>query len=271
MSQTLFLSTVTAEFGSLRQRLAALLQRTKKVHVRRQDDFFHHGVKTLRMLEEEIMASEFVIHVIGREPGWCPPMDQVNELLDRHPKFSQQRPDIAAACRAGTISATQWEAWLALFLGKRLISYEFPDRLEPGSSQQQHSKRLHDSDNHPKQVANDDALYDEIIGSLIGLHLLTEQDLRRPVHLPHRRSARCFEAAKNSWTSGDAACKLPPQRPATCRAEPRRSFSRPCMGWVALARRGWQWNMRGSTRSSSVRCCLSPPTHLQRCGRTSPS
>jgi len=185
MSQTLFLSTVTAEFGSLRQRLAALLQRTKKVHVRHQDDFFHHGVKTLRMLEEEIMASEFVIHVIGREPGWCPPMDQVNELLDRHPKFSQQRPDIAAACRAGTISATQWEAWLALFLGKRLISYEFPDRLEPGSSQQQHSKRLHDSDNHPKQVANDDALYDEIIGSLIGLHLLTEQDLRRPVHLPY--------------------------------------------------------------------------------------
>ena len=186
MSQTLFLSTVTAEFGPLRQRLAALLQRTKKVHVRHQDDFFHHGVKTLHMLEEEIAASQLVVHVIGKEPGWCPPVDQVEDFLSRQPKFAQQFQDIAAAGRAGTISATQWEAWLALFLGRRLLSYEFPDRLEPGSSQQQqHSKRLHDSHNHPKTVANDDALYDEIIGSLIGLHLLTEQDLHRPVHLPY--------------------------------------------------------------------------------------
>ena len=185
MSQTLFLSTVTAEFGPLRQRLAALLQRTKKVHVRHQDDFFHRGVKTLQMLEEEIAASSFVVHVIGKEPGWCPPVDQVKEFLGRHQEFARRFPKVAVAGRAGTISATQWEAWLALFLGKRLLSYEFPDRLKPRSKQRQHSKRLHDSHNHPKTVANDDALYDEIIGSLFGLHLLTEQDLHRPVHLPY--------------------------------------------------------------------------------------
>ena len=95
MSQTLFLSTVTAEFGPLRQRLAALLQRTKKVHVRHQDDFFHHGVKTLHMLEEEIAASQLVVHVIGKEPGWCPPVDQVEDFLSRQPKFAQRFPDIA--------------------------------------------------------------------------------------------------------------------------------------------------------------------------------
>ena len=99
MSQTLFLSTVTSEFGPLRQRLAALLQRTKKVHVRHQDDFFHHGVKTLHMLEEEIAASQLVVHVIGREPGWCPPVEQVGEFLDRHHEFVRQFPDIAAAGR----------------------------------------------------------------------------------------------------------------------------------------------------------------------------
>ena len=97
MSQTLFLSTVTAEFGPLRQRLAALLQRTKKVHVRHQDDFFHRGVKTLQMLEEEIAASSFVVHVIGKEPGWCPPVDQVKEFLGRHQEFARRFPNVAAA------------------------------------------------------------------------------------------------------------------------------------------------------------------------------
>ena len=97
MSQTLFLSTVTAEFGPLRQRLAALLQRTKKVHVRHQDDFFHRGVKTLHMLEEEIAASSFVVHVIGKEPGWCPPVDQVKEFLGRHQEFARRFPNVAAA------------------------------------------------------------------------------------------------------------------------------------------------------------------------------
>ena len=95
MSQTLFLSTATAEFGSLRHRLAALLQRTKKVHVRHQDDFFHRGVRTLQMLEEEVVAWQFVVHVIGKEPGWCPPVEQVDDFLSRQPKFAQRFPDIA--------------------------------------------------------------------------------------------------------------------------------------------------------------------------------
>jgi hypothetical protein len=48
MTQTVFLSTVSSEFGMLRQRLANLAQRTKKCLVRHQTDFFHRGVKTLQ-------------------------------------------------------------------------------------------------------------------------------------------------------------------------------------------------------------------------------
>ena len=43
MSDTIFLSTVTREFGQLRSRLAKLLMRTKAVHVRHQDDFVETG------------------------------------------------------------------------------------------------------------------------------------------------------------------------------------------------------------------------------------
>jgi hypothetical protein len=45
MSETLFLSTVTNEFGEFRKRLARFLERIKSIHVRHQDDFFHRGVK----------------------------------------------------------------------------------------------------------------------------------------------------------------------------------------------------------------------------------
>ena len=54
MSKTLIFSTVSSEFGMLRQRLANLTQRTKKCQVRHENDFFHRGVKTLQKLVEEV-------------------------------------------------------------------------------------------------------------------------------------------------------------------------------------------------------------------------
>jgi hypothetical protein len=179
LSETLFLSTVTNEFGAFRSRLARFLSRTKTLHIRHQDDFFHHGVKTLHVLEEEIVKSHFVVHVIGAEPGWSPPMDQAEAFFERNGGFVERFSPVAEAARAGQLSATQWEAWLALFFGKRLYSYEFSDRLLASSSQAQHSERLHDAHEHPKTVANEDALYDEILGSLIERGLLTKEQTER--------------------------------------------------------------------------------------------
>ena len=42
-----------------------------------------------------------------------------------------------------------------------------------------HSQRLHDAHEHPKTVGNDDALYDEILGSLIQRGLLTKEQTER--------------------------------------------------------------------------------------------
>jgi hypothetical protein len=96
MSKTIFLSTVTREFGSLRTRLAALVQRTKKVHVRHQDDFIEGGVLTLHRLQEEIEASDVLLHVIGAEAGSAPPPEQVAALLSRLHDFETRFPEIAA-------------------------------------------------------------------------------------------------------------------------------------------------------------------------------
>jgi hypothetical protein len=181
MSETLFLSTVTKEFGAFRSRLARFLERIKTIHVRHQDDFFHHGVPTLHMLEEEIVKSQFVVHIIGVEPGWSPPVDQVEAFLSRHKGFVERFPAVAKAARAGQVSATQWEAWLALFFGKRLYSYELPDRLAANSPQKLHSERLHAAHEHPKTVANEDALFEEILGSLIERGLLTKEQIERKI------------------------------------------------------------------------------------------
>ena len=54
MSKTIFLSSVSTEFGPMRKRLAGLAQRTGKCIVKHQDDFFDRGVKTLQSLVEEI-------------------------------------------------------------------------------------------------------------------------------------------------------------------------------------------------------------------------
>jgi hypothetical protein len=181
MSETLFLSTVTKEFGALRARLARFLERIKTIHVRHQDDFFNRGVKTLHMLEGEIVKSDFVVHVIGAEPGWSPPVDQVEAFLGRHKAFVERFPAVAEDARAGQVSATQWEAWLALFFRKRLYSYELPDRLVAGSPQKLHSERLHEAHEHPKTAATEDALYDEILGSLFERGLLTREQIERKI------------------------------------------------------------------------------------------
>lgn len=179
MSDQFFLSTVTDEFGPLRVRLAAMLQRTKRIHVRHQDDFIHHGVTTLRTLEEEVAASDMIVHVIGNKTGWYPPVDQVKDFLLRNPDFAARFPTLVDLANAGEISATQWEVWMALFFNiPRILIFEFPDRLQSDGPQQQHSKRLHDAHHHPKPVDTDDTLKDEIILSLLGLGLLTKREIR---------------------------------------------------------------------------------------------
>ena len=186
MSQTVFLSSVTSEFGQLRRRLANLSQRTKKCQVRHQDDFFHRGVKTLQKLAEEIQESDLVVHLIGSKSGWCVPADQSAAFLDENPKFEERFSAVSQQARKGSIPATQWEAWLGLFYGKRLFGYEL-QTADRDDLQTAHLQRLSTIEEHPDLAVDLDSLYDEIIGSLITYGIFSVEDaadIRRPVKLP---------------------------------------------------------------------------------------
>ena len=191
MSQTVFLSSVSNEFGTLRRRLANLGQRTKKCHIRHQDDFFHRGVKTLKKLVEEIEQSTVVLHIIGDQAGWSVPADQANALLDQRPEFEERFPEVVAQARRGELPATQWEAWLGLLLGKRLLSFQLQSSsYEP--LQQSHVQRLNALAEHPQVSQDVDALYDEMVGSLITLGIFTQADVQRPNNLPYGTLGELF-------------------------------------------------------------------------------
>ncbi len=176
MSKTVFLSCVSCEFGALRQRLANFGQRTKKCHIRHQDDFVNRGVKTLQMLDEEVQQSDFVVHLVGAQAGWCVPKDQAELFLQNHPEFSVLFPGLVEQALEGQLPATQWEAWLGLYHDKRLLAFQLLCETED-PLQSRHLKRLTVREQYPATAANTDVLYDEIISSLIGLGIFSNADI----------------------------------------------------------------------------------------------
>ena len=210
MTQTIFLSTVSSEFGMLRQRLANLTQRTKKCLVRHQADFFHRGVMTLQKLVEEIEESSVVVHLIGAQPGWCVPADQATAFLDndKHSGFESRFPEVALQAREGNLPATQWEAWLGLYFRKRLISFVLPS-AEMNDLQRTHVNRLKSIKEHPDTVNDPEELFDEIVRSLITLGLFTQEEIHRPIRLPYPSIGTLFkgrdELIKQLWQSLQAS------------------------------------------------------------------
>jgi len=192
MSQTIFLSTVTGEFGTVRQKLAAMFGKTKRVHVRHQDDFEDGGVRTLHMLEEEVKASDSVLHLIGNSAGWVPRQDQVEEFLTRQPTFAQRFPDIAATARKGELSATQWEAWLAIFFSKRLMTYRLQTPAVDKATQDRHVAQLKAFGVHPKEVADLTEFLESVIHNLAKIYGLSDGEMTKICHLPYAPLGELF-------------------------------------------------------------------------------
>jgi hypothetical protein len=160
------------------------------LHVRYQEDSCQRGVLTLQKLEEEVLASDAVFHIVGRQSGSIPPQNQVEAFLKRHPDFTARFPEVAAA--SATLTYTQWESWLALFFEKRLCVYKVTDgSAEPAAetgpmqaSQQAHEERLRKHKVYGQCAKDLSALLEEIRVSLIDLHLLTQDHPLGPADKP---------------------------------------------------------------------------------------
>ena len=152
----IFISCVSREFhgetspgaaswlGSYRSQLAQFLQ-TCGQQVVYQETFAQGEGDLLAKLEDYIdKECKAVIHLIGHDAGWSPdddspegsviPSDAVHALLNRHgDAFLAGRPCLRqrlAERGFRGISATQWEAYLAIHYNKPLFVYTFADEAE---------------------------------------------------------------------------------------------------------------------------------------------
>lgn len=118
MGVRLFISTVTNEFLTCRQRLSRDL-RFPGVTAENQDEYVAKlaaGHSILLKIDDYIAGCDAVIHLIGSQTstdGRAASKDAVDDLLRRYADFSLGVGLTEAELR--TLSYTQWEAWLAYY------------------------------------------------------------------------------------------------------------------------------------------------------------
>src|SRR6516162_9430066 len=118
----IFLSTVSNEFRTYRDRLAEKLKRPNlSVHV--QEDFIAAGTQTLEKLDDYIHECEAVVHLVGDMTGVMASPSAVAAIKGRYPDIADHFPPLAETVSTGApvLSYTQWEAFLALYHRKILI------------------------------------------------------------------------------------------------------------------------------------------------------
>ncbi|MFN6353691.1 MAG: NB-ARC domain-containing protein, partial [Cyanobacteriota bacterium] len=191
----LFLSTVSAEFLSYRERLRHLLTRPD-VEVKVQEDFIVTGDETLEMLDAYIQACDGVIHLVGDMTGSMAMAPSMAAIAQKYPELASRFPLGEFLQPDGpSLSYTQWEAWLALLHGKKLYiatpeagaprDQTYTCEASQQALQQAHLSRLKQVARYPGTAfTSQEHLAAEVLRSFV-LDLLVKAGLtRRPLTLP---------------------------------------------------------------------------------------
>jgi tetratricopeptide (TPR) repeat protein len=202
----LFLSTVSAEFLSYRDRLRHLLTRPN-VEVKVQEDFIVTGDETLEMLDTYIQGCDAVIHLVGDMTGAMAKPQSVAAIAARYPDLASRLPLSEFLQPEGpSLSYTQWEAWLALWHGKRLFiatpQQHAPRdgryRCDPGEQalQQAHLTRLRAVARYPGlEFSSQDELAAGLLRSFVLDLLLAAERSEQGVSMPHNLPERATGSA----------------------------------------------------------------------------
>ncbi|NJD05536.1 MAG: tetratricopeptide repeat protein, partial [Methylococcaceae bacterium] len=196
MGVQIFLSTVSAEFGSYREQLRHHLTRPN-VSVAVQEDFIVTGTETLDMLDDYIRQCDAVIHLVGDMTGAPAQTPSLTVIRDRYPDLDKRLPPLAPFLQPGApaLSYTQWEAWLALYHGKPLI-IAAPTDVAPRDSryqllpqqreaQQEHLQRLAAMERYPGfRFASAEGLALEVLRSKLHDILGRAGPAKPIIHLP---------------------------------------------------------------------------------------
>src|SRR5215475_12194928 len=121
MPVRIFLSTVSDEFRDYRDQLRHDLTRPN-VEVKVQEDFKDSATVTLDKLDLYITHCDAVVHLVDDMTGADAGPESTRAMLAKYPQLPVRLPPLRQPLAEGrAISYTQWEAWLALYHGKRLV------------------------------------------------------------------------------------------------------------------------------------------------------
>lgn len=123
-TRKIFISAVTSEFASYRQKLAEALKRPA-LEIKIQEDFGVVGTSTLLKLNDYIRTCDAVVHLIGKASGARPAPPAVQQLLTQCPNFADRVSSLSRILAGPTpdLSFTQWEAYLALYHSRPVYVY----------------------------------------------------------------------------------------------------------------------------------------------------
>ena len=201
MTQRLFLSTVTSDFGPLRDFLAEQL-RPSGFHVVHQREFIETGRNTLVKLAEFIESeSDIVLHCLGPSTGSVPPTEYTDELLrqcgeELHQRFRSLFEDDAFR----RLTYTQWEAWLGKFYGKLVLPYQSAAAAavpiqhdNTPMSNGEHLERLKPLAGYPTPFTGNADLLDQVKTALLRQRTGGAASVRLPNNLPYPTLGTLFK------------------------------------------------------------------------------
>ncbi len=195
-SKRIFLSAASNEYGDLRVKLAANLQRSG-INVEHQDIFPQTTSDTVRKLGD-LKGCSLLVHIVGHNPGAVAAPAAVADLLDEIPseEFLAKLPGLRSALgNLSGITYTQWEAFLALHFDVKLLLYAPSDACEPGTktlksdfAQKKHLDRLFLTRKRPEYCAAEVDFIGNILADVYRHFGLPESGLPAvtPSYLPER-------------------------------------------------------------------------------------
>jgi hypothetical protein len=205
MTICVFLSSVTDRSASangqpdpLRKWLDVRIRGTG-IHCIHQEFLLEQGTNTLRKLADEIARCDVVIHLVGVESGKIPNPEFV-PLLFQHLGEQECRRrlpvlfqwDITHECYIwNRLTYTQWEAWLAIYYGRKLVICGYTNflaRFQTGSgvafTNNEHLQCIEPFGGRAVQCATKHKLLDHVKTTLIR-HLLPHHQVTAKVSWPN--------------------------------------------------------------------------------------